>query len=189
MPLLYHLPPPDACCPIWLERFSPYFTEAGFPVSDRRPKRAYSLIWPEDQVSLEKIAYFFDCEMGDTLPQEEHHALSASVSAWKQRWSNGRRPTLTYTRAPDWMQIIDLRDPKEPRIHALHDEQATVYELCSESWRTPPDLRRACEQGSPAFAISEEGLRRLLGELCEMGLMIEEDERFLSLAQPINANW
>ena len=189
MPLLYHLPPPDGCGPIWVERFSPYFTETGFPVSGLRPKPAYALIWPEGQVALEKIAYFFDCEMEGTLPTEEYQTLNAAVGAWRQRWSNGRRPSLTYTRAPDWMQVLDLRDAKEPRIHALHDERAAVYELCSESWRTPADLRRACEQGAPAFAISEEATRRLLGELCEMGLMIEEDDRFLGLAQPVNANW
>jgi ribosomal peptide maturation radical SAM protein 1 len=189
MPLLYHLPPPDCCGPVWVERFSPYFKEPEFPVRNLRPKPAYALIWPEEQVSLEKIAYFFDCEMGDTLSGEEYQALDAAATTWRQRWSNGKRPSLTYIRAPDWMQVVDLRDASEPRIHALHDERAAVYELCSESWRTPADLRRGCEEASPAFTISEDGVRRLLGELCEMGLMIEEDERFLGLAQPINANW
>jgi hypothetical protein len=140
-------------------------------------------------VSLEKIAYFFDCEMGDTLPDEHFHALRAAAGSWQERWSNGRRPSLTYTRAPDWMQVLDMRDPKRPQIHALHDEQAALYELCGESWRTPADLRRACENGAQAFSIPEDRARRLLGELCEMGLMIEEDERFLSLALPVNANW
>jgi hypothetical protein len=179
---------------VWVERFSPYYTEPGFPVRNLRPKPAYSLIWPEGQVSLEKIAYFFDAEMGETLPEEHFHALRAAAAGWQERWSNGRRPSLTYTRAPDWMQVLDRRDPKRPQIHALHDEQAALYELCGESWRTPGDLHRACDKSTrdaatPAFSITEARARRLLGELCEMGLMIEEDERFLSLALPVNANW
>jgi hypothetical protein len=189
MPLLYHLPPPDCCGPLWVERFSPYFTETGFPIANLRPKPAYGLIWPEEQVALDKIAYFFDCELGDTLNGAEYQALDAAAKDWRQRWSNGRRPSLTYVRAPDWMQIVDLRDPKEPRIHALHDERAVVYELCSESWRTAADVKRCVEKGTPSFAISEDGVGRLLGELCEMGLMIEEDDRYLGLAQPVNANW
>jgi len=189
MPLLYHLPPPVSCGPIWVERFSPYFTESGFPIENLRPKPAYALIWPEDQVSLPKIAYFFDCEIGDTISRAAFGDLDAATRDWRQRWTNGRRPTLTYLRAPDWMQVIDLRDSKQPQIHALHDEKAAVYELCSESWRTPADLARACEAGSPSFAVSEGGVRSLLGELCEMGLMIAEDDRFLGLAQPVNANW
>ena len=159
MPLIYHLPPPDCCGPIWVERFSPYFTDTGFPVTDLRPKPAYALIWPEDRVSIGKIAYFFDCELGDTLSGEEYQALDAATAAWRQRWSNGGRPSLTYIRTPDWMQVVDLRDPSEPRIHALHDERAVVYELCSESWRTPAELRRCCAEGAPAFAIPEDGVR------------------------------
>jgi ribosomal peptide maturation radical SAM protein 1 len=189
MPLLYHLPPPDGCGPVWVERFSPYFTDKSFPVENIRPKRAYSLIWPAETVALEKIAYFFDAEMGGTISQDEFRALNAAVGTWRQQWSNGHRPTLSYTRAPDWLQVIDLRVPERPQIHALHDERAAVYELCSESWRTPADLQRACEKSTPAFKVSDDDMRKVLGELCEMGLMLEEDQRFLSLAQPVNPNW
>ena len=44
-------------------------------------------------------------------------------------------------------------------------------------------------EGPFGDALFEGGVRSLLGELCEMGLMIAEDDRFLGLAQPVNANW
>src|SRR6266567_3057463 len=59
---LVHLQPPGNSGRIWLERFSPLYTEPErFGLVRREPARSYRYVYPE-QVDLDRIAYFFDYE-------------------------------------------------------------------------------------------------------------------------------
>jgi ribosomal peptide maturation radical SAM protein 1 len=184
---LRHLPPPSGCGPVWLERFSPYFFDRSFPVRDIRPLRSYAFIYPENDLDLREIAYFFEYRMDAPLPVEQHRALAAEVDRWIAAWERRPRPLLVYQRAPDWIQIVDRRGA-EPAVHAFHDAAAEVYELCSESERTPDAIAQLlvhAHGGSPTPAELDAILRRF----CELGLMLEEDRKFLSIALPVNSNW
>lgn len=187
LPLLFHLPPPNGAGRIWLERFSPYYADPAFPVRNKRPRRAYRFIYPEG-VDLDKIAYYFDYEMENTLPDDAYRPLQRLVEEWKDRWGGPHKPLLVYQRAPDWMQVIDKRDPAAPRALALHGIEADAYEYCSETdhaaERVAVHLRAT--HGRP---VETGEVRDLLRRLCGQGLMVEEDDHFLSLALPINPNW
>src|SRR5688572_9702062 len=54
-----HFDPPLGSSRIWLERFSPYYSDPSFPVRNIRPEASYRYVYP-DGVDLGKIAYFFD---------------------------------------------------------------------------------------------------------------------------------
>jgi hypothetical protein len=181
MPLLVHLPPPSGGGPIWMERFSPYFTDDSFPVTDLEPWVAYSFVYPEE-LDVSKIAYFFNYKMGDIVPSEFMKDVQLGLESWQKRWLEPKRPMLVYQRAPDWIQVIDRRDPETPAVHAFQGLEAAVYELCGDVER--PASKVAAELGAEVEAV-EGALRRF----CELGLMIDEDGRYLSLALPVNANW
>lgn len=185
--LLRHLPPPTGCGRIWLERFSPYFFDKSYPVENVRPLEAYRFIYPEEQLNLAKIAYFFDYEMRDTVPDERHNELQRLVSAWKKAWESGPKPELVYQRAPDWIQIIDRRTD-EVAAHSFDGLEAAVYECCSETDRNEMLICKELE-ASEGEHVDPEAVRPALKKFCELGLMLEENGRFLSLALPINTHW
>jgi ribosomal peptide maturation radical SAM protein 1 len=188
VPLLVHLSPPAGGGPIWLERFSPYFTDPSFPVRNVRPWDAYRFVYPEEQIDLCKIAYFFSYEMDDVVPQTDLEGLHALLTDWRDRWAAPRKPVLVYQRAPDWLQVIDRRDPDTPRVHAFHDLEADVYELCGDTDHTPVRVAERL-RASSGEGVSPAAVEALLHGFCELGLMIEEDGHYLSLALPVNGNW
>jgi ribosomal peptide maturation radical SAM protein 1 len=188
LPLLSHLPPPTGCGPLWLERFSPYFTDPSFPVRNVTPLRVYHYVYPADQLNLEKVAYFFDYEMGDVLPDASHDGLRALVAEWRRRWEEAPRPVLVYQRAPDWLQVIDRRDPASARVHALQGLEAAAYEFCGDTDHTPAAVAAHLAAADDA-TVDPEMAERMLRRFCELGLMVEEENHYFSLAVPINPNW
>jgi ribosomal peptide maturation radical SAM protein 1 len=68
IPHLLHLPPPTSANRIWLERFSPLFTEHGtFRLRHRTPERSYRYIYPRN-VDLERVAYFLTMSLTSACP-------------------------------------------------------------------------------------------------------------------------
>jgi len=188
MPLLVHLPPPAGGGSICLERFSPYFTDESFPVHDVAPWAAYRFVYPEDRLDLRKIAYFFTYAMGDTVPSECLRDVQLGLGAWQDAWKAPRPPVLVYQRAPDWIQVIDRRRPDAPQVHAFHGAEAAAYELCGDRERRAARVAEALRAEDGAD-VDEERVEQMLRRFCELGLMVHEDGRYLSLALPVNANW
>jgi ribosomal peptide maturation radical SAM protein 1 len=187
IPKLVHLPPPAGGGPIWMERFSPYFTDPSFPVEQLEPWAAYHFVYPEDSVDLRKIAYFFDYTMGDTVPDELLVGVKRAMQEWRDSWAQPRRPMLMYQRAPDWIQIVDRRDPDAPQAHAFHGTEAAVYDLCSDTDHTARKVVSMLREDGVEVVDGE--VEEALNRFCELGLMIDEDGSYLSLALPVNSNW
>lgn len=181
IPLLTHLWPPTGVGRVWLERFSPYFTDDSFPVRNRRPEPAYRYIYP-DRVDLDKIAYFFDYEMGDVV--EPPLQLYRVVERWQQGWKRSPRPSMVYQRAPDWLQLLDRRDVDHPAVVSLHGAEAAAYESCGDWQRTPAQVvERLAAEGHPGGSVAE--VTAMLDRFCAAGAMLTENGRYLSLALPV----
>lgn len=187
VPKLYHLPPPTHTFRIWLERFSPYFTDPAFPVSNVRPSDAYRYIYPVEGLDLHKIAYFFHYDMAGVAPAEMVDRLAAAVAIWISRWQEGPPPTLTYTRGPGHMDVVDQRAPGPPRVHRLDAVEADIYEGCSETSHTLEHVVNLLERQGRATGAA--AARAALDRLCQDGLMVEEGGRYFSLALPKNRFW
>ena len=83
--------PPVSSARIWLERFSPIFTEPDtFRLRHRSPERSYRYVYPDD-VDLERIAYFFDYELDGGLPDGAYADVRRAVGDWSARLA-GRQP-------------------------------------------------------------------------------------------------
>ena len=91
--LISHFPSPSAPNRIWLERFTPHFDDRKlFPITKVRVERSYVFVYPEG-VDLDRLAYFFEYDMGDTVPDE---ARDTEISVGKLRHSR------TASASADW---------------------------------------------------------------------------------------
>lgn len=187
IPKLLHLPPPAGGGRIWMERFSPYFTDPDFPVEKLEPWAAYRYVYPEDSVDVRKIAYFFDYEMRDVVTDEQLVPMRKAVQTWMESWRKPRPPILVYQRTPDWMQVVDRRNPDEPQVHAFQGLDAAVYDRCGDTDHTAAKVTTLLREDG--FAAEPEEVEQALERFCDLGLMIGEDGRYLSLALPVNGNW
>jgi ribosomal peptide maturation radical SAM protein 1 len=184
IPLLHHLQPPDGCNRLWLERFSPYFTDPSFPISDVRPRPSYRHIYP-DSLDHSRIAYFFDYRAESTGSDEAFTVLSSATRQWRQRWAT-HPPALIYQRLPGRLVLVDTRG-EQARRAVLTGWQAKAYELCGDKPHSADRVRTALK--SAGHAVTTAQVTLLLDRCCRSGVMVSEDGRYLSLAIPENPGW
>jgi ribosomal peptide maturation radical SAM protein 1 len=179
MPHLVHLPPPDSAARIWLERFSPLFTEHDTRGLRRKaPERSYEYVYPAD-VDLEKIAYFFDYEPDGDVPDTAYAAVRDAVVAWSNAWQADQRPTLTHRSAPHFLQICDQRQQGRDGTYNFEDTLADLYMACSDRPTTAAAVRRKLDLRMP-----EEEIQEVFQGFQQRGLMFLDDQFALALSLP-----
>lgn len=179
IPHLRHLLPPDGYGRIWMERFSPiYFEKDIFPTRYIRPEASYSYIYPEG-VDLEKIAYFFDYEFEEKLPDITYKDLVTELSRWNEAWQQKEKPRLLYWAYTDFLKIEDLRQPDQPRTYIVDQPQAAIYQAFSDRPHTALAVKTRLDLKMPVWELEKN-----LQKFCEMGLMMKDGSYYLSLAIP-----
>jgi len=179
VPNLVHLRPPESADRVWLERFSPFYTDPDtFPTRYRKPERSYRYVYPRD-VDLEKVAYFFDYEFVDSLPDEVYADLARGIDDWQAAWQSGPRPVLTYRSSPSFVEIYDGRWPGREGTYGLGGTPADVYVACSER---PITATAVCERLGGTVPVDD--VRAICREFTRLGLMILDGPLALSLAIP-----
>lgn len=187
---LSHLQPPQAIGRIWLERFSPYFTDRDrYPLRNVRPLESYRYVYP-DTVRLDDLAYYFDYEMGDTVEEELHQETAALLKDWRSRWADGATSdSLHFARTPAMLTITDTRGRKTPLVYDIHGPTARVYESCLETHRSVAEVTAVLDDEFGESAFTETKVLRALEKYRSAGLMVGEGDRYFSLALPANPNW
>jgi ribosomal peptide maturation radical SAM protein 1 len=186
VPLLKHLRPPGGWGQVWLERYSPYFFDPSFPIENIRPALAYSFVYPNSDIDLREVAYFFDYEMKGVLPISYHEGLYALLQTWRDAWAKPRHPALVYRRGKDWLEVLDEREEKS-RHHWLYGVEASVYEACTETDHTVDVIVRQLQNEGIYASVAD--VQTALERFCDLGIMISEDGHYLGLALPLNQNW
>jgi ribosomal peptide maturation radical SAM protein 1 len=181
IPSLYHLPPPERAAPLWLERFSPYYTE-DFPIHDVRPCSAYEFVYPVPGLDLNKVAYFFDYKAADIASADVLERLQRAVEQWRRLWNSDEPPTLSYIRGPGWITMRDTRWD-EPRQATLAGWRASVYQYCGDKAMGVSRIRAHLDE-SYKPGPSDEVLAKFLQACISSRIMLCEKERYLSLALP-----
>jgi magnesium-protoporphyrin IX monomethyl ester (oxidative) cyclase len=179
-PLLTHLPPPGACTPIRLDRFSPLFTDADRMGLKRvRPKPAYYYIFPFGRHELQRLAYFFDFDYADGRRPEDYMAPTReAVGVWWRAAAlpEDSRPRLTASwRSPAEVAVTDTRACAAAGAHALHGLAARVLAACDTGRSLSGVVRDV--GGAPEADVSA-----CLSDLIDRLLVIEIEGRFLTLA-------
>jgi hypothetical protein len=122
--------------------------------------------------------------MGDTVPQDAHEPTREWVREWRGRWKSKRPDTLSYRRTLHSVLIGDRRNGDgATRTHAFAGAAARIYEHCGDSMRTADQL--AAHLAADGLGCSAAELANALTTYCELGLMLEENRRYLSLALPV----
>jgi ribosomal peptide maturation radical SAM protein 1 len=180
--LLGHLQPPGGAGRIWMERFSPLFTDReAFPARHVRPEASYRYVYPA-RVDLDRVAYFFDYELENTLPDGVYEATGKWVEEWQAAWQDGRRPTLTFWSSPGLVQIEDRRAADTVGVHTFRGPLAAAYAACGNRPVSAAEVRRGL-----ALDWTDAETAAILDEFCTRGVMMRDGELFLSLALPAAA--
>jgi len=180
MSQLGHLQPPDGQGRLWMERFSPLFTQRELlGVTSVTPAASYHRVYPA-AVNLERAAYFFDYEMLGALPEASFDPIVALLDAWRAAWRGERAPSLQSFSSPGHLRIEDRRLPDAEGAYVFDGELADIYMAFFER---PTAMHTAAERlGLPATQVAE-----AVNEFATRGLMVVEDRSALSLALPARA--
>jgi ribosomal peptide maturation radical SAM protein 1 len=179
IPHLRHLQPPGIADRIWLERFSPIFTEPDtFRLRRRAPERSYQYVYP-DSVDLERVAYFFEYELNEGLPDSAYTALRLAADDWSSAWQGASPPVLKYWPAPHFVQVYDERLPGQEGSYILEDTLADLYLACVNRPTTAAAVHRSLN-----LRLSAEGIQEVFEEFQRRGLMFLDGQFVLALAVP-----
>lgn len=184
IPALWHLQPPSGSGQIWLERFSPYYTDPSFHISNIRPRACYRHVYPQ-RMDHAEIAYFFDYDAPDIASGTAHSALDSAVEAWQKAWE-GPPPRLIYQAAPGRITVIDQRTGT-PRRAVLTGWRAAAYLACGEAPRTAERIHDELGHGCDSPGLHE--LESFLRGCLKAQILVEDRGKYLSLALPENPGW
>ena len=186
LPLLMHLPPPAGAFPIRFDRYSPYFTRAAEYGLDLAPYAFYGAIYPFSEEALSRMAYYFEDRNYDAdylvrlLRWQER--LNDAVQRWIQRWE-GRdgapRAELRLRTDGDGAVVHDTRTGElvEHRLSALGLD---VLHAVRGRGLGARHLRDQMGVDEPVLAAE-------LARLAELGLVFEDDGRFIGLVMDIES--
>jgi ribosomal peptide maturation radical SAM protein 1 len=179
VPHLAHLRPPSSAERIWLERFSPLYARPDlYRLRYRSPERSYRYVYP-DGVDLGQVAYFFDYDIADALPDNAYAELQRAVADWTEAWRSGHPPVLTYWSAPGVVEIYDGRCEGGEGTYTFHGTLADIYLACSDRPRTAAAVRDKLGLDLPVAAVND-----IISEFQQRGLMFTDGALALALALP-----
>ena len=176
--LIHHLQPPYTITRARADRGSPMFTRPDqWSIGARSPAWCYTQIFPTDRFDLARVSYYFDHELGDVLGDAEYDGIFAAVADWKARHGRAPGPSLEYRKAGETIFIDDRRGEFLEQT-TCSGREAQLYEACADA--------RHRRELNEQFEGDEGWLDRALDELVERRLMVRVDNRYLSLALPVN---
>lgn len=174
---IHHFQAPWAVAKARADRGSPMYAEPETQSVTRLvPSPCYDYLFPKDRFDLNRVSYYFEHEMDDTLQDHEYNEIFEAVDTWQNRWQQRPRPYLRYRKAWATIQIEDGRNGS-PRTTSYSDDYASLYEYCADA--------HSRLEISAKFDDAE-WVEGALAEFVEQDLMIHLDNRYLSLALPDN---
>src|SRR5215213_6905791 len=170
-----HLQPPYAIVKARADRGSPMFFEPeAQSITSLRPASCYEFIFPKERFNLERVSYYFDHQMENTVTDEQYSEIFSLVADWQGSWEQSPTPYLRYRKSLATVVIEDGRGTR-PRSFTYSDGAASLYEYCADA-RSSGDIA--------AHFKNEEWVEGALSEFIERDLIIFLDNRYLSLALP-----
>ena len=186
IPWLVHLPPPSGAFPVRFDRYSPYFTRAAEYGLDLAPYAFYSAIYPFPDDALARTAYYFEDRNYDAEYLVRligwQDRLSAAVKQWRDRWS-----------AADGLPKAELRlrfDNGDPVVHDTRTGEVREHRLSRYGLDLLNALRfkgLALRNLLDSMDVSRDTIAAELKLLADLGLLFEEDGRFIGLVMDIEA--
>jgi ribosomal peptide maturation radical SAM protein 1 len=181
MPAIRFLRPPCATGPIRLDRFSPYHSSPSeFGLINVRPLKTYHYLYPFDEESLSRIAYYFDFDYEE---DRDPTGYAAEVVAYVHEWRSNPQPgTLLSVSRPDGsMVIIDSRTGATVPELILSGLECAAYKFCDEL-QSGMGVVRHLRALFPAVQFADQQVFDFLDSLVSNKLMVTDGSNYLSLA-------
>ena len=176
---LTHLEPPYMVSRAEVQRFSPFhFDRERFPVKSLVPGRSLAYVYPA-HFDFEKLAFYFEHQFEETLPDAAFEPTRAAVERWKDAWAASQPPTLTFRWSPGLLHLEDARGEGPPKLYAFEGEVAQIYRGASDRPVSPAMLGRRMGLEAAADEIAE-----VLDLFVEQGLAMRDQGQYLALAIP-----
>lgn len=172
LPALHHLPPPDSCGRIAIERFSPYAEDPSLGFTPVSPSRQYAVTYDLPAPQLHDLAYLFDAAprgIGGAMAE----VVESAMRDWR-RHNPGSR--LCYYDAGDAIVLVSRRPAFHWAVRQLVDPvEVSVFRALDQP-RTAASLARVAGAAGGADLVG------LLRRWRELGLLFVEDGRFIHVA-------
>jgi ribosomal peptide maturation radical SAM protein 1 len=173
VPALVHLRPPEVCCKVRFDRFSPYFTQSDqFNLRQRHTHAAYGYVYPFEEETLARMAYYFEYEFDGKEDIEDYCKPAVDlITAWQA--ADGTAVLDAHIEG-DEVLLVDTRfgDMKEYRLKGIERD---VYLFCDEM-RSIPSIVGNYPQ------YSAESIQGTIDLFQTRQLMAHESNSYLSLA-------
>jgi len=173
VPSLVHLRPPEFCGKVRFDRFSPYFGKAEqFGLRERHPHAAYAYVYPFDEATVSRMAYYFEYEFDGKQDIDEYAKPAVDLIT---KWQKGDGSAIldAHVSAGELL-IVDTRF-REKREYHLFGLERDLYLYCDES--------RSFSCVAENFPEADPGvLQRALDLFLANRLMLQEGNSYLALA-------
>lgn len=181
LPSIRFLEPPAACGPIRLDRFSPYFMEsAAFGLTNVRPMPVYKYLYPFDEESVSKIAYYFDYDYeSDKNPSGYAEDVIRYAADWSEHPEAGTLRSIE--RSDGTLALVDNRKCAIRRHVVLNGIDREVYNYCDRV-RSCANVTRRLAKMFPHAKLTQQRIKTFLKALVSYRLMVNTGDRYLSLA-------
>lgn len=187
IPSLVHLPPPESVGRLWLERFSPYFTNPDrYGIKITGPGVAYDYVYNPSEMNLAKVAYDFEYEVERSVDSALVQELTTLTDDWKRRYTSAEKPFLYYVKGMGFVTVYDGRTEGAPIRKRYDGAAARIIEFCNEAPKTFESIRQEVGTHSAPGSISPEAIQQSLTELVADRILYEEKGKYFTLAIPAN---
>lgn len=174
---IHHFQAPWAIAKARADRGSPMYSDPeSQSISRLVPSACYDYLFPKDRFNLNRVSYYFEHEMSNTVEDRQYNEIFEAVDVWQNRWRQRPRPYLRYRKG--WATIL-ISDGRNGSAHTstYADDYATLYEYCADA--------RSRKEISTRFDDAP-WVEGALDEFVDRDLMVYLDNRYLSLALPEN---
>ncbi|HET9183504.1 MAG TPA: RiPP maturation radical SAM C-methyltransferase [Candidatus Angelobacter sp.] len=175
-----HLQPPLVVTRFRLDRFSPMFKNPQkYGIVNLRTSPGHRLCYPFEEESLQRIAYFLDCDP-PTSPEtlSEINMMWSSVGDWKRVHAQS---TMIAEVTSSSLTIHDRRFGY-PEADYRYDGLARQIYLAADSVHTESALLESVLGHAADDPAESERVHEVLQEFVSRDLMLKEDNFYLSLA-------
>ena len=174
---IHHFQAPWAIAKARADRGSPMYTDPeSQSISRLVPSPCYDFLFPTDRFDLNRVSYYFEHEMNNTVADHQYTEIFEAVTVWQNHWNKRPRPYLRYKKGWATIQIEDGRNGS-PHTATYTDEYANLYEYCADA-HSRKEISAKFDDAPWVDGALEEFVHR--------DLMIHLDNRYLSLALPEN---
>lgn len=185
VPLLLHLQPPNLITRVRYDRFSPYHSRPADYGLSIVPNANYARIFPLERQALQGLAYFFEDDLNQPLPQGRELDRDPSRSGRDRLETEIRRWIGTFWRPNP--PILSLRDQDQELF--VYDTRPMRKRSSTRFVGVARQILLACDEPRSAVSLEKELNRPLdeseveeaLTELRELGYLLFLNGKYLTL--------